>query len=306
MSWAVLAVLGTLGAPGGAAPLVPQELVCVGRAEVLGLDDRFQVVRYQGGHWEPAGIPGPVVELWRAPDGRLLTWTHSADREARFAFEIREGQGVSARWRLPDDVWLPRFFVLDDGAIGLADRKIYRLETKGRLSDLGEMPTIPSGLRPGRAPLMISARGTKVLCVETSTAKADANLGHCFAVSPRPYHFGVEFGGPLAGKAQTATVPFACSEVVVASHNARTEAHRLVDGALVGKSNLAARRGSTCLSETTALLVGSREILLVRVPALIPLWRRKVGGQIRSATLCGGKVAALIGDSPRLTIVDLP
>lgn len=177
------------------------------------------------------------------------------------------------------------------------------LKVVSRRRSRSQTPIGGSGRPLPRAPEILSAQGTTVVCTETWVHHDDSVGGSCQERSGA-YVYLVDFGRPgcCTDGVDSFTAPFLCGDVVISAirdqrlttaHN-RTEAHALATGALLGRMEPAARQGSGCLDGKRALLVGRPDIQTVSVPRLRRLWRTKTSSDIQAVAVCHGGTRAMI------------
>lgn len=112
-------------------------------------------------------------------------------------------------------------------------------------------------------------------------------------------------GGTACARGRT-PIAVPSGDVVVSNRKGSAQARRLSDGVLAGRRNVFARAGSTCLSDGRALIVGKREVAIFDLPAFRQRWRRKLTSKVKSAVVCGGRLAVLLEMSDVPLTIDLP
>lgn len=277
------------------------EIACLGESSIVGISEMFRIIAFDGSRWADFGISQSASELWRGPDGRLVAWTTKPD-----VFDIAPA-AKSTHWRLPETASHPRFASLD-GLVAATSKRLYRLDDGGVIKDLGPTPPSLSPFTHFRGPVILRSEQGLIACFGTSVSEADDTRGHCVRHGPLGYHYEADFGDPGAalGDAATGTFPFACGDVVISALKRATQARRLADGSLVARTNTFARRGSACLPSGQALIVSKREVGVFDLPQLHRVWRRNLNATIKSAVVCGGKIAILLEKNPAPMMVDLP
>jgi hypothetical protein len=287
----------------GQAAFEVYELQCFNDGTLIGVSSDLRLVTLRDGRWQPLSLGATgVLRLWRSPDDRIFA---VADGQPWAAIEVPDTGGTGTRWEVPSGIGFMRFTSLNGIDVVTPDR-ISRLDPGGKLTDLGETPVGGSGQRASsRAPEILVAKGMSVVCTGSSDHPDDSVGGSCQEKNGS-YLYRVDFGDGLCCESEAGhfTNPFVCGDVVISSllRDARhpparretTQARALATGALLGRREGAARLGSTCLDGNRALLVGKRDVQIVSVPHLRPLWRRKTAGNIGAVAVCGGTKVALI------------
>lgn len=267
----------------------------------MGISENFRIIVFDGSRWVTSGISQSADELWRNPDGRLVAWTTKPG-----VFDILPG-GKITQWRLPNTASHPRFASVD-GLVAVTSERLYRLEGGGVVKDIGPTPASLSPFTHFRGPVLLRSDDGPIACFGTSVSEADDTRGHCVRHGPHGYHYAADFGDPGAvlGDVANVTPPFACGDVVISTRKGATQTRRLGDGRLVARTNTFARRGSACLPDGHALLVGKREVVVFDLPGLHRRWRRDLKATIKSAVVCGGKIAVLLDRNSVPMMIDLP
>lgn len=277
------------------------EAECFHDGTVVAATSDLRLVILRHGHWQPLPLVSGAGRLWQSPDGRIFAIALGGD--PWLVVEVSPDAKPKARWSIPTDSGAMRFTSLNGVDVVTHDR-VYRLDPGGTVTDLGETPLGGSGqpLR-NRAPEILVSRGNTVVCTGTSQ-REDDNVGGSCRERGGAYLYRVDFGEPLCCESDAPyfTAPFTCSDAVISAirdalpaHSLeRTQARALATGALLGRAAAAARRGSACLDGKRALLVGKRDIRVVRVPDLRLLWRRTFASDIGAVAVCGGNEAIVV------------
>lgn len=300
--WSVALFL--LGAVAGdrVAPesLRPAQIACLGEKTVVGLSEDSQFIYYDGAAWQKSALTERTSDLWRAPDGRVFTWSWD------LVVEVREPIEVAARWRLRKEGPI-RVARLGDHFAAASVRGLYRLDPGGIVTFEGVTPLNPQAERPHTPPVLLDSDLGTVICTASSATEATRIRGHCLGPYKNRYSYRAEFGTlPWPDEGDNGAEPFICSNVVVSARNRGTQARQISDGVQVGRAAVFARRGSQCLSDGRVLLVGQREVGVFTLPSLRRLWRRPLPAKVRDVALCGGKIAVLASPGPALTTFDIP
>ncbi len=173
--------------------------------------------------------------------------------------------------------------------------------------DVGPTPLDAEGTRRAQAPHLIGDQEHLVVCFGTSEREDDDREGECRASSPNKYHYPVDFGDPvIALQAAAFATPFVCGNAVVSVRHSATQARDLLTGALLGHMTGAARLGSSCLDPGRAVIIGKKEVWIVGLPGLRRLWHRSIGRQIKTASLCGNRLAMITDGQTEPTLFELP
>ena len=268
------------------------DIDCLTDGTLVGRNEDLRAVISRESGWQPLALPGRVSAPWRSPSGRVFVV--EGDNPTTIA-ELLGGSGTVPRWVLPRAEGRHlRFASLDGIDVVTADR-VYRLDPAGKFTMLGETP-IGGSRRPlPRAPELLAANGTTVVCTGTWVHHDDSVGGSCREANGA-YTYLVDFGEPFCctDDVDSFTAPFVCGDAVISAVRDKTQARALATGALLGRTAGAARQGSTCLDGKRALLVGKRDIQIVSVPRLRRLWREKDSTEIQSVAVCHGGTRAII------------
>ncbi len=267
------------------------DLTCFDDGTLVGQTSDLHLVTLKAGQWLPSPLAKTILRLWRSPDDRIFAI--SSD-DAWSAVEIPHGGAPGGHWKLETSTGHLRFTSLNGADVVTPDH-VYRLDPAGKLTTLGETPIGGSGRPLPRAPELLAAQGTTVVCTGTWVHHDDSVGGSCREANGA-YVYLVDFGEPLccADDVASFTAPFVCGDTVISAVRNKTQARALATGALLGRTAGAARQGSTCLDGKRALLVGKRDIQIVSVPRLRRLWREKDSTEIQSVAVCHGGTRAII------------
>lgn len=282
-------------------------IACLGEKTLIGVSDDQHLMHHDEAGWHRSettiGYGGP----WRAPDGRLFTYSW-VDRNV-VALGFGEGDAHPQMWRVPEPEVL-RFAFLDGHIVATNKERMYRLNTNEGVTEIGPLPYGPRLFRPSSPPIVVGSKAGPIVCTPTSLHEADYSMGSCQGPGSPAYRYRVEFDLVLAAKDEdrdgNGAEPFACGEVLISARKPGTQARWLADGGLAGRARLYARKGSACLPGGRVLIVDKREVGTFASPDLRPLWRRRLPVTIQSAAFCGGKLAVLPTSAPDLTFIDVP
>lgn len=198
---------------------------------------------------------------------------------------------------------LERWELAGDGAFAL------RVDARGRraVTRAGLVPLGPNGtlgelqrLPPGDLPIVFDREGTRVVC-----HTADLAMDHrAHAGCERDGSGGWKFEGNFLDP------PIACGPWLVLRDGARLQglAIRSWDtGRLVGRSSHRLRPAFACADGGDALLVAERDLHLVRLPKLGPVWRLSTGGKAVGEVAIGRSfIAYAPDDSIDIVVVPRP
>lgn len=294
--WVLASVAGARTYPD---PLWPVEIACLGERTVVGLSEDSHLIHYDGTKWHQSALAERTSAFWRAPDGRLFTWTWGE------VAELREPTSVATRWRLPQEGPV-RVLMLKNDLFAASVRGLRKLEPAGAVTFEGVTPLNPLAERPRTPPVLLDGDPGMIICTGSSATEATRIRGHCLGPPGRRYSYRAEFGLLPWPDEGHGTDPFLCGDVVISARKQGTQARRASDGIQVGRAGVYALPGSQCLSDQRVFLAGRREVGVFQLPGLHPVWRRPLKGQIRDVALCGGAVAVLSPSSATLTTIEIP
>jgi hypothetical protein len=290
--WPALLLLLTIRAKAFGSPKFEiVEAECSHDGTIVGVASDLRLLVLRNEHWQPMPVAPWVLRLWRSPDDRIF----ALGGDPWSVVEVPAGAGPATRWTIPTDFGTMRFASVNGIDVVTHDR-VFRLDPGGTLTSLGETP-IGGSRQPlhARAPEILAAAGTTVVCTGTSQRLDDYVGGSCLE-GRGAYVYDVDFGEPLCcvTDVQSFTAPFICGNAVVSAIRRgtrsqprdATQARTLATGALVGRRQAAARRGSACLDGKRALLVGKKDVRVVSVPDLRVLWRQTIARGIGAVAVC--------------------
>jgi hypothetical protein len=281
-------------------PLDIESIAC-GDGQLFGLSSSRGLMVRHDPEWRPFETSSKVYVLWEVPDGPPLGYAPWGPVVA-----LAQESSACAVWNLPPEGGHDFQFSFANGPIVASAYWIYRLAPHGVVQDLGPAPENLTGFRSHSGPVLIRVGAGWVACFASSTFEADGMHGHCVRTSGR-YDYPVEFDASAAPLAERGLGrPFGCGDVVVSVHRGVTWARRISDGRVVGHANVAARKGSRCLSDGRILVVGKRDLVIYDGPRFRRVWRRAVGSLIANVALCGTQLNVLLERDSSLTTVELP
>jgi hypothetical protein len=285
------ALVGSAQARGAAEV---DSIACLPDGGILGRDTKKGgVAVWRDGTWAFTS-QGELGDLWNVPGASPLICCRRGNRVQTFS---GTNSGPEREWILPlGPGQLPTFSYVDGPLVANPER-LFRLVPNGSFVDLGPVPPRPDGLKHHRGPAMMRGAAGWIACYGASTFERDATRGECVGSAPG-IDFRADFGDYAApGEIELLTSPFACGDVAIVAVGDATLARRLSDGKLVGRTTGPARRGSLCLPDGRALVVGKRSLKVFELPRLRLQWSREVGSEIRDVVVCGRQIVALVAKS---------
>jgi hypothetical protein len=150
-------------------------------------------------------------------------------------------------------------------------------------------------------PVVLARAGATVVCVPASLAMARPALGRCQRAGQGGWSFEGDFLEP----------PLPCGGSIIVSSVATSIAHEIVarsfDSGKVQARVLSWLAPAIACADPDALLVGDRQLRLLRLPSLTTAWRQAVrGGSVRDVAIGKRFVAYRLDESLDVVVVPRP